>query len=252
MKFKFHLWRPFVFLVGLSAAGLGCFGAFEFARKLEGDMTYLVMAAPLIAGTAALIPPFAEWSWRSGERIKACLWAMAFIPAAAVVFFAAAERVHSAKAGATAEQRALHKAADRARANLEQAQLAYQRADQAEAKFRGATRCNTACRSARETADLLRTRVSEAETALIKADGAATSESPLQAPVWLLPAALDIIAFMAIWTGLGGPWWTAKAPTQRSASSAPKKRRKKRRKQQAKVQPSSVVPLKVAASSPRT
>jgi hypothetical protein len=30
----------------------------------------------------------------------------------------------------------------------------------------------------------------------------ATTDSPLQAPVWLLPAALDVVAFLAIWTGL--------------------------------------------------
>jgi hypothetical protein len=28
--------------------------------------------------------------------------------------------------------------------------------------------------------------------------------SPLQVPTWLLPAALDLVAFMAIWTGLAG------------------------------------------------
>jgi len=29
-------------------------------------------------------------------------------------------------------------------------------------------------------------------------------DSPLQAPTWLLPAALDLVAFMAIWTALSG------------------------------------------------
>ena len=40
--------------------------------------------------------------------------------------------------------------------------------------------------------------------ALLQAARKVTSESPLKAPVWLLPAALDAVAFMAIWTGLSG------------------------------------------------
>ena len=39
-----------------------------------------------------------------------------------------------------------------------------------------------------------------------KLDGAepALGNSPLQAPTWLLPAALDLVAFMAIWTASQG------------------------------------------------
>jgi hypothetical protein len=47
-------------VLGLSCAGLGSYGAFEFAHKLEG---YLVIAAPTVAVTAALIPPIAEGTW---------------------------------------------------------------------------------------------------------------------------------------------------------------------------------------------
>jgi hypothetical protein len=39
-------------LLGLICAALGAYGAFEFAHKLEGgEMTYLVLAAPVIADT---------------------------------------------------------------------------------------------------------------------------------------------------------------------------------------------------------
>jgi hypothetical protein len=39
------------------------YGAFEFAMKLEGGaVTYLVLAAPVIAGAAASIPVLAEFS----------------------------------------------------------------------------------------------------------------------------------------------------------------------------------------------
>jgi hypothetical protein len=39
---------------------------------------------------------------------------------------------------------------------------------------------------------------------LLSAESKATTDSPLQAPTWVLPAALDVIAFMALWTGLSG------------------------------------------------
>jgi hypothetical protein len=39
-------------VLGLSCAGLGSYGAFEFAHKLEGTMSYLVIAAPVVAVAA--------------------------------------------------------------------------------------------------------------------------------------------------------------------------------------------------------
>jgi hypothetical protein len=41
--------------------------------------------------------------------------------------------------------------------------------------------------------------------ALVQAERKATTESPLEVPVRLLPAALDAVAFMAIWTGFARP-----------------------------------------------
>ena len=60
--------------LGSMCAGLGCYGAYEFAYRLEGMVTYLVLAAPVIAATAALIPPIAEVTWREGAPLKALLW----------------------------------------------------------------------------------------------------------------------------------------------------------------------------------
>jgi hypothetical protein len=71
--------------LGLSCTGLGAFGAYEFTRKLEGEVTYLVLAAPLIAVAAAFIPPIAEATWRSGHPLKATLWWLVLVPAGAVV-----------------------------------------------------------------------------------------------------------------------------------------------------------------------
>ena len=53
-------------VLGLPCAGLGSYGAFEFAYRLEGTVSYLVIAAPVVAVTAALIPPIAEATWRAG------------------------------------------------------------------------------------------------------------------------------------------------------------------------------------------
>jgi hypothetical protein len=52
--------------LGLTCAGLGSYGAIEFAHKLEGTISYLVIAAPVVAVSAALIPPIAEATWRAG------------------------------------------------------------------------------------------------------------------------------------------------------------------------------------------
>jgi hypothetical protein len=41
-------------ILGLICGGLGSYGAFEFAHKLECTMSYLVTAAPVVAVTAAL------------------------------------------------------------------------------------------------------------------------------------------------------------------------------------------------------
>ena len=68
-------------LLGLTCAGLGSYGAFEFAYKLEGTMSYLVIAAPVVAVTAALIPPIAEATWRAGGYVKALLWWAVLVPA---------------------------------------------------------------------------------------------------------------------------------------------------------------------------
>lgn len=107
--------------LGFICASLGCYGAFEFTYALEGQVTYLVLAAPVIAASAALIPPIAETAWREGAPFKAILWWLALVPAGAVVFFSSSERVHIAKAGAEAERSAFRSAGFRAREALTKA-----------------------------------------------------------------------------------------------------------------------------------
>jgi hypothetical protein len=189
--------------LGLVCSCLGMYGAFEFAMKLErGAVTYLVLAAPVIAGAAASIPVLAEATWRARAYLKALLWWVALVPAGAVVFFSAAERVHVAKVGEQAERVALRNAAARAQATLNKADAELASARAAANQARGLKKCGADCRSRLAGETTAQAAVDRARGELLQAEKQATTESPLQAPVWLLPAALDVVAFLAIWTGL--------------------------------------------------
>ena len=76
--------------------------------------------------------------------------------------------------------------------------------------------------------------VDAASQALLLAEQKATTESPLKAPVWLLPAALDVVAFMAIWTGLTG--WS-KAPAGETAKRSRRSRKRAGKRRAPKFQP---------------
>ena len=173
--------------------------------KLEGNaVTYLVLAAPVIAGAATIIPVLAEATWRERAYLKSLLWWLALVPAGAVVFFSAAERVHVAKAGAQAERVALRSAASRAQVALTKGEASWPWREPMPIR-RGLT--SSAVLFAGPSSQQKRRRKltwTLPERELLSAENKATTDSPLQAPVWLLPAALDVVAFMAIWTGLSG------------------------------------------------
>jgi hypothetical protein len=183
--------------LGIICTTLGCYGAFQYAYGLEKEVSYIVLAAPIVAVAAALIPPLAEASYKSGEYLKALLWLLILVPAGATVFYASAERVHIAKSFSVAERQAKRFAVERASTTLAEAKTA---AKELRAKAYKTKR--ELVQTALAKADAW---VVEKETALAKAQAAATTESELQAPPWLLPAALDLVAFIAIWTGLTGP-----------------------------------------------
>jgi hypothetical protein len=226
--------------LGVSCAGLGAFGAYEFARRLEGEVTYLVLAAPLIAVAAAFIPPIAEATWRGGHPLKATLWWLVLVPAGAVVFFSAAERVHVAKAGAQAERDAFRRAASRAQAALTRAQADLAKA-RAEANLaRGQKQCGPICRARLAAETAAQADVDAAKRELLLAEKSATADSPLQAPVWLLPVALDLVAFMAIWTGL------SKGPVKGRRGEPVRRRRRVQRRPVPIKRRDNVVPLSAA------
>jgi hypothetical protein len=216
----YNLHRVASMALGSVCSGLGCYGAFEFAYRLEGSVSYLVIAAPVVALAAALIPPLAEATWRSGAYLKALLWWAVLIPAGAVVFYSASERVHAAKAGGEAERAALRSAVTRAETALAEARAENATAQAEADKVRGWRECGPKCTGVKATADNRRERVVEAEAALAKAEEVAKQEASLKAPAWLLPAALDAVAFMALWTGLSRP--------VRGRRGEPERRRRRR------------------------
>jgi hypothetical protein len=217
--------------LGAVTAGLSCYGSYDYAMRLEGTVSYLVLASPVIAGAAAISPYYAERLWALRHRLKAMLWLLALIPTAATVFFSAAERVHLAKAAAQAEHAAAHAAASRAKLVLSEAKT---KADKAEADARAQRKlsrkqCDDRCVARWDSeATQARLRANEAATAVRVAEGTALPDSPLKpyedAFKLVLPASLDFITLIAIWSGLA-----VKAPAPAPAQPAKPARKRKPR-----------------------
>lgn len=199
-------WRPFIFVLGVLAGAVSCYGAYEYALKLEGGFSYLAIGAPIVAIFATVIPPIAENAWKHEEYFKSVLWWLTLIPAGSLIFFSAAERVHMAKADHEAKITALYRASVRAKTDLDDAKNFLKTAEADEAKAKSLKTCNVDCKSKLEIANVAREKLAVAEANLFKTESASVEDSKLKAPVWLLPVALDIIAFMAVWTGLSKPW----------------------------------------------
>jgi hypothetical protein len=160
------------------------------------------------------------------------LW-LALVPVLGIVFFASAERVHMAKAGQSADIAAKAASVSRAESELKEARDALRQAEPAEARAKAikAEQCGINCRTALGTAQAARERVTQAEQALATRQSTAITESPFRAPVWLLPAVLDLVAFLGIWVGLSGPW------VSQTQAERPNQQRKRSRKPAAKRTP---------------
>lgn len=236
-----------ILTIGFGAAALGCYGAYEQALKTDGG--YLTIAAPVVALAAALVPYFAERAWKARQRVKSLIWWLVLIPVAATLFFATAERVHFAKAGAEAERSAQRSAVDRANRSLEDARVALVSAEfdaKAGRKLppkpvsknaKAGSWCDDICIKRRdEAADKARKVRDEAADDVTALQKKAPEESPYKAPVWLLPAALDLVAFVSIWTGLAMP-----------GRKAPVKIKRRRRRKVSPPRPKFPVQLKVVA-----
>lgn len=203
--FSANAWRGASFFMGITAAGLGCWGAWEAAYALHGEVNYLTIAAPVIAVGAALIPPLAEHAWKERLYAKSLLWWLVLIPAVATVFLSAFERTHEANAGKQADRAALTERVNRRALDLADANKALREVAPKEARERARENCGLSCRTILEDVRAKREAVDKAERALVTAQKAVTEEAALKMPSWLLPLSLDLIAFSAIWTALSGP-----------------------------------------------
>jgi hypothetical protein len=193
--------------LGVLLAGVACFGAFVGAWKMEGSVSYLAIAAPLVAAAAALIPVVAEDLWRDGQYVKSVLMWVVLLPCAAYVFLGNAERVHHAKAGAEAERVSYAKAAERSQTRFDEAKLAATEAAKALGRWRGKTdkECPPGCQRLQAADEAAQAELETAREELRKAEAKSTAPADLAAPAWLLPLCLDAAAFMLIWSGLTGP-----------------------------------------------
>jgi hypothetical protein len=151
------------------------------------------------------------------------------------VFFSAAERVHVAKAGAQAERDAHRGVASRAQAALTKAEGQLSAAQAAANRARGQKQCGPDCRTKLAAETLAQADVAAARSALFHAESTATADSPIQAPSWLLPAALDLVAFMAMWTALSGGHSDKPKPATVRVAKAPRSKRTKAKRSQTRV-----------------
>jgi hypothetical protein len=238
--------RALSLFIGISAAALGCYSAFTFAVKLDGS-SYLALAAPLVAASAPIIPPIAMRAWTARRYFDSIVLWLALVPATLTVFFAAAERTHYANAGAAAERAAAHSSAARADSDLADAKASTKTATAAADKVRGLNdkACGPKCQSIRASETAATGRVADTERALRKAQGQSQAEASLTAPVWLLPVALDLVAFAFIACGLGAHRKTEPAPAAKSKAKGKAKNKSKPRP--APTTPGQAKPMPTAA-----
>jgi len=204
-------WRPIALVIALVAAGINCWGVFEYGLKMEGKITYFVLGAPLVAIVGALLPPLGEWIWKEGQNVLACLIWVACAGCIAVIFFTGAERVHFVKAAKLSEQQSANSAYLRARENLKKVQdKLTPEVERKESLARASENCNLKCRADLDQAKAIRKEIVDAEADLSIKQSKATDPSQWTMPEWLLPATLDFIVFVSMWTALSGSWFSRK------------------------------------------
>jgi hypothetical protein len=222
---------------------LECVGAYEMILKQEsGQVSYLVIAAPLAALYCALIPAAIVHCWRQKCRTQAVMWLASWPLALLLIFFAAAERVHLTKAGAYAQREASRSAVTQAETALTESKAILLRMEQDTREARklprklppkskaGAQFCDQGCLVRFEAGEKAARLVVEGkEQAVTAARAVAITEAPYSAPVWLLPVILSVLSFLGILTGMHGntapapaPVLKAKAKPARRKASKPK------------------------------
>lgn len=244
-------------VVGAIIAGLDAYGAFQGALKLEnGELNYLVLAAPLIGAMACLLPWLAENARSENKRGAAlALWA-AFLMTAGYVGVSALERVATVQAQAIAQRQASNRPVTLARAALTKAEDDFK--DAADARK---VECDdgpgSKCRDKKAIEADARKRVDEARETLgsagveVATDPAAESLAsmlPMLSPETvakyrpaLLPVTTLVLGFVLISYGASP---RIETPTKKKAT---KKRRKAHKVPSVRKQ-GNVVPFQIAAN----
>ena len=199
-------------------------GLMSSLDKLEGEVTYLVLAAPVIAATAALIPPLAEATWRNGALSRPFFggpfwfrpepWCSSALPSASTGPRPVRSRARCSSWRRNSSPGSTHQERSEPGQGASRGQ-----------RSAGQKQCGPVCRTKLAAEAAAQADVDAARRELLSAESKATTDSPLQAPVWLLPAALDLVAFMAIWTGLSGrfkPGPTGLSTRRRAARRKPR------------------------------
>lgn len=236
--------------IGVALVGLDAFGAFEAAHKSEGaSITYIVLAAPIIAIAAGLLPLLSERAGRSGHYLKAAALFVAFAFAGAVVVMAALERTVSAQGRTVGDRQAINQRVALASGALTSAETALVKAT-AEAAEECKSGRGPKCLGLEQREEAALQRVSTARDALADA-GVPVTENPLAkamtvylpiseataelyAPT-VLPLALLVTGFCCIW--YGAPHGT---PARKRTQKAKARKKPTRRKPVAERRPADI------------
>ena len=163
--------RAVACLIGLVAASLTGFGAWEAQYAQEGGVNYLTLAAPFVVAAAAVIPPIAERLWADHKAKSVFLW-LTLVPVAVLAFYAATERVHGIKATGLAERAALATAATLAHDSLSAARASLEKVESDAAEALKLRACKEECRKKWEgEANAARQRVDRRLRALPRRGG---------------------------------------------------------------------------------
>ena len=221
-------------VIGVAFTIFGMWGASEWAYNLEGKISYLVLVATFVPVGVSVVPSFIEHALKGKKKrwISALSWACVLPAALAVVWFATAERQHYAKAASAAERNASHGAVLLAEAALTTAQRKLETVEADARKARGLPRkpagknskpntwCDDACLKRQDDAVIAAKKdVADARADVTRLAGQAQAEAPYSAPVWLLPAVNDALAFLGLATFFAWP-----APRKTKARKGTRKR----------------------------
>jgi len=244
-------------VIGLALMGLDAFGSWEAQLKEAGQVTYIVLAAPVIATAACFLLLLAERARSEGHPWKAAALVVAFLFAGSVVVMAALERTAGAQDRALATRQTANQPVTLARGALKSAEQALAKAEAA-ASAECATGAGRRCRALVAREDAARQRVANSRAALTQV-GVVVAENPrakalaallpiseatigLYAPA-VVPLAMLTVGLACIWYGIPHQ---VPEPEKVRARKRPRRRAPRPRPAPTAARGDNVIPLKAA------